>query len=193
MLSAVILGLSAGLSMLLFKKLAAGFIILLITTIGIVCSFSPKIRSWEFSYDIGQYLLLVFCVGIGSMADLSQFTNSGLSYIAFTGFVMYGSLLSHFFLCWLFKIDRDTCMITSIAGILGCIYWSNCIRSRQQRDCCFWSNFFACWDCSWKLFRNYTFKLSCAIKLKKAAKRAIIIKIIKVLLLKCCWLFKVSI
>jgi uncharacterized membrane protein len=117
--SGAILGLSAGFSMLLFKKLAAGFIILLITTIGIACSFSSKIRSWEFSYDIGQYLLLVFCVGIGSMADLSQLANSSLSYIAFTGFVMYGSLLSHFFLCWVFKIDRDTSMITSIAGIFG--------------------------------------------------------------------------
>lgn len=134
LLSGLILGVSVALSMLIFGKMSAGFIILTLTTIAIIMSFNHKIRSINCSYDIGQYLLLVFCVGIGSMADIKQLANSSFNYIAFTGFVLYGSMFLHFFLCWLFKIDRDTAMITSIAGIFGPAFIGPIASAMKNRE-----------------------------------------------------------
>jgi uncharacterized membrane protein len=132
--SGVILGVSAGLSLLFYDKLNAGFIILMISTVGIACSFSERIRTIECSYDIGQYLLLVFCVGIGSLAKIEHIANASMVYFAYTAFVLVFSLSLHFLLCWIFKIDRDTALITSIAGIFGPAFVGPVASSMKNKE-----------------------------------------------------------
>ena len=119
LMSGVILGVSLGLSHLVYAQEHAAFIILVITTLGIVASFNKKIRAFKGSYEVGQYLLLVFCTGIGSMANIQELINGSWSYVAFFALVMFGSIFLHVLLCKLFKIDRDTAIITSMAGIFG--------------------------------------------------------------------------
>lgn len=119
LMSGLILGISLGLSHLVYGKEHAAFIILIITTLGIASSFNKKIRGFKGSYEVGQYLLLVFCVGIGSMANVQELINGSWIYVAFFALVMFGSIILHVFLCKLFKIDRDTAIITSMAGIFG--------------------------------------------------------------------------
>jgi len=119
-LAIAIVATSLGLTFLIFKKLApVAFIILLLTSLSVAASFSAKIRAWKSSYAAGDYLLLVFCVAIGMRSDFRELLNySGLT-LAFTGLVMSTCIIFHYGLSWLFKIDRDTTMITSTAAIFG--------------------------------------------------------------------------
>jgi uncharacterized membrane protein len=119
LLSAICVGIAVGVSQLLFQKDVVALIMLIITTLGIAFSFSEKVRSCRGSYDIGQYLLLVFCVAIGSMANLEEIMNGSLLYVSYCGSVMLLAIVLHLVLCRIFKIDRDTAVITSVAGIFG--------------------------------------------------------------------------
>lgn len=119
LMSGLILGISLGLNSLFFEKDQVAFIILVITTLGIAASFNEKIRNYEGSYEVGQYLLLVFCAGIGTMANINELINGSWIYVLYLGIVMISSIIIHVILCRIFKIDRDTAIITSVAGIFG--------------------------------------------------------------------------
>ncbi len=118
-LSGIFLGISIGLSQLFFGRDEVAFIILIITSFGIAFSFFQKVRAIKGSYEVGQYLLLVFCVAIGTMANIEQLMKGSMTYVLLLGIVMFLSISIHVFLCRLFKIDRDTAIITSVAGIFG--------------------------------------------------------------------------
>jgi uncharacterized membrane protein len=119
----VLCGFSVGVSLLLSKLMtggeSAGLIILGLTVIALSLSFFPKIRHFEGSQEVGHYFLLVFCVAVGSLANASQLLTGKMWYFAFCSVVMFGSIILHFACCYFFKIDRDTAIITSMAGIFG--------------------------------------------------------------------------
>jgi uncharacterized membrane protein len=94
-------------------------IMLSLTTFGIALSFNQKVHSIKESTTFGNYLLLVFCVGIGSMANIRTMDFGAVNVLIAFAFVMAVSSIIHFFLCWVFKIDRDTALITAVAGLFG--------------------------------------------------------------------------
>jgi len=97
-------------------------IILSLTTFSILASLSPKVRQIKGSFEIGEYILLIFCVAIGMLADFSKLVEEGGTILLFTLCVMGFAILLHFALAALFRIDRDTVMITSTAAIMGPIF-----------------------------------------------------------------------
>lgn len=117
-LSAAITGVSAGIALVTTGRLSETVVILSITTLGLAVSFVPKVRSLRGTYDAGQYLLLVFCVAVGAMADFTQLSASPI-YIYFCAFVVGMAVLLHFALAALFSIDADTVIITSVAGVFS--------------------------------------------------------------------------
>jgi uncharacterized membrane protein len=118
-LTVLIVGISVGASQLFFKELVAPFIIMLLTGLAIGASFFKRLRDLPGSFEIGEYFLFVFCMAIGSLANISEIIGASGVYILFTAVIMFGSIFLHFFLCIFFKIDRDTALITSMAGIFG--------------------------------------------------------------------------
>lgn len=116
-------GISVGVSLLVSRLLtggeSAGLIILGLTVIALSLSFIPKIRHFEGSQECGHFFLLVFCVSVGSLANASELLTGKLWYFAFCSVVMFGSIMLHFLCCFFLKIDRDTAIITSMAGIFG--------------------------------------------------------------------------
>jgi uncharacterized membrane protein len=68
---------------------------------------------------MGQFLLLIFCVAIGLTADFTKLLAGPPLIFVVTAIVVGGSVALHFLLSFLFRIDRDTVIITSIAGIFG--------------------------------------------------------------------------
>jgi uncharacterized membrane protein len=116
-------GSSVGLALLLSHGItgteSVGIIILGLTCMALALSFIPKIRHFEGAQEIGQYLLLVFCVAVGSLANVSDLVSGSLWYFIFCGSIMFSSIFLHFLCCFIFKIDRDTAIITSMAGIFG--------------------------------------------------------------------------
>ncbi len=119
LLAAVTAGISIGLSLAVTGTLSFTMIILTLTTLGIAGSFIPKIRQMDITYDVGQYLLLVFSVAVGSMANTEKFLNTSPLFLYYVGSVVTLAVIIHISLAYLLKLDADTVIITSTAGIYG--------------------------------------------------------------------------
>ena len=96
-----------------------GILMLGVTTLGLVASLSPRVRALEGSFELGEYALLIFCAATGSLADASKVTGTSAVLLAFVFVVMVSAAVIHFALCWAFKIDVDTAIISSTATIFG--------------------------------------------------------------------------
>ncbi|MBT3586726.1 MAG: DUF819 family protein [Halobacteriovoraceae bacterium] len=102
-----------------FEKLSVPFYFLLITALAIFASSRKKIRALKNSYFLGEYLLLVFCLSIGTLVDFSSVMQMAPSIFKFTAFVFLLAVSLFFTMAYVFKIDRDTAIITNVAGIFG--------------------------------------------------------------------------
>ncbi|MCP4020885.1 MAG: DUF819 family protein [Desulfobacteraceae bacterium] len=117
LLSLIILGVAIGISELFPKDYATAMIILLITSMGIGASFVKKIRQIPKTFQLGMYIILIFCLVVGSMADLKDLININWVLMSYIVFCVFGTLILHAVFCFIFKIDTDTFIITSVAAI----------------------------------------------------------------------------
>jgi len=116
-LSILILGTAVGISGFFPKEYSTSITILLITSFGIGASFVPKIRNIEKTFQLGMYIILIFCLVVGSMANLKDLININWALMFFVVFCIFGSLILHALFCRIFKIDTDTFIITSVSAI----------------------------------------------------------------------------
>lgn len=118
-----VMGASLGITYLLTGALKSiVLILLLLTTFSIALSFIPLVRSLSKTFEMGEYLLLVFCVAIGLLADFSSILKNGGMVILLMSSIWLGIAALHALLCYFFRIDRDTLMITSTAAIYGPVF-----------------------------------------------------------------------
>lgn len=114
----LILGISAGLGLLAGDGLFMTVLILSLTTLGIVASFFKRVRRAKYGYDMGMYLIYVFCIVVASMADFSKMNLAGgLNALGYLSLVIFGSLLIQVILAKIFRIDSDTMVVSSVAFI----------------------------------------------------------------------------
>ncbi len=116
-LSILILGVSFLLGKLLPEDYSTAATILFITTFGILSSLIPKIKAINKTFQLGMYIILIFCIAVSSMADLKQLANISFSLFYYVGLAMFGSHLLHALIAKFFKIDADTVIISGIALI----------------------------------------------------------------------------
>ncbi|HOD14327.1 MAG TPA: DUF819 family protein, partial [Spirochaetota bacterium] len=106
------------LSFLVFKEDVAFVVaILVIASLGIVFSFIPKIRSIRMTYQLGNYFILIFSLVVSSMADVQKLLSTAPVMLVYVTFTIVVCLLLHVALSRMFKIDADTVIVTSVAGI----------------------------------------------------------------------------
>ena len=92
--------------------------ILMLTTLGIGCSFIRPIHNLKHSYDLGMYFIYIFCIVVASMADLTSLDLvGGLHLMGYLLFAVFGSLTIQAILARIFKIDADTMIIASVTFI----------------------------------------------------------------------------
>jgi uncharacterized membrane protein len=92
--------------------------ILMLTTLGIGCSFIRPVHDLKHSYDLGMYFIYIFCIVVASMADLTSLDLAGgLNMMGYLLFVVFGSLAIQAILARIFKIDADTMVIASVTFI----------------------------------------------------------------------------
>ena len=115
----LVVGVSVGLAGLLPESISSVMTIILITSLGLVASFIPKIRNLANSFQLGMYLILVFCFTTGTMIDTDIINNIDMSLAGYITFILVGSLCLQAMLCKLFKVDTDTFLITSSAAIMS--------------------------------------------------------------------------
>ena len=109
---------SAGVALIMPQGWFMVVFILLLTTLGVCCSFIKRVRDLDCSYDMGMYLIYVFSLAIASMADFSNLDLAGGVYqIAFMSFAVFVSLLIHAIICRLLRVDADSMVISSVAFI----------------------------------------------------------------------------
>ncbi len=118
-ISAAIVGASVGFSMLIDGKITAPSVILAVTTLSIGASFIKFVRFLPRTYEFGEYFLLVFCMGIGSISNFAEMIQASPQVLLYVTCVFVGTLCIHFLLSWIFRVDADTMLITSVAGIFG--------------------------------------------------------------------------
>ena len=117
LLSGAIMVVSGRLSMLFPHEHATAAGILAMTTLGIACSFVPKIRGIEKTFQLGMYIIYVFCFVVGSMTNVGTLIDINGPLMIFVIVCIFGSMLLHALLCRFFRIDTDTFIITSVSAI----------------------------------------------------------------------------
>ncbi len=108
-----------GFSVLVTGRISDPIVILSITSIGIIGSFIRPIHKQVGSYETGQYLLLIFCIAIGSLANIQVLLDSFGSLFGYTAFILLGAITLHYIFAIIFRIDADTAIITSTAAVFG--------------------------------------------------------------------------
>ncbi len=123
-LSALIVVVSAGFGFGLSglfgsKDIFVPLVMLGLTACAIFASFYAWVRGLRGSYESGEYLILIFCVAMGSLVNPASLFSAGQQFLVYCGFVMIGAIVLHMFLGWLFRLDADTMLVASTAAIYG--------------------------------------------------------------------------
>ncbi len=116
-LSILIFAIGGGLTLVLPKSLSMAAAILVITTLGIAASTVPQIRKIPMTFQLGQYFILIFCMAVASMAELSRLLDAAPILLIWVVFMVFGTMILHLLLSIVFKVDADTVLITSVAAI----------------------------------------------------------------------------
>ena len=122
LLSVVVVAVSIGISFLIAGEVDFLIVILSLTTLGLAASFNFRVRNLSWSFEAGDFLMLVFCTALGmkvNFAKMLQDFQTMQLLLLYTGSLMLGALFLHFLLAAIFRIDADTTLITSAAGIFG--------------------------------------------------------------------------
>ena len=117
-ITAVVVGLSAAATLPFPGEWFMTIFILMLSTLGIVCSFLKPVRNLKRSFDIGMYLIYIFSIAMASMADFSTLNLAdGLNQIGFLVIAVFGSLILHAIFCRFMRIKADAMVATSVAFI----------------------------------------------------------------------------
>jgi len=114
-----IVGISIGVAMFITGRMDVAIIMLLVTTAGIAGSFIKKVKKVKYTYETGQYLILVFSLALGTNVNLVEMIKESSTILLFVAITMFGAIFIHLLLAKIFKIDVDTAIITMTAGIYG--------------------------------------------------------------------------
>ena len=109
------LAIGAGLSLLITGKLNELVIILTITTLAIIASFSPKIRNIPKTFELGMFFILVFSVVVASQFDLNSLDSGSLNIGLFLLYIIVVATLLHLLLCRIFKVSGDLFGVALVA------------------------------------------------------------------------------
>ena len=110
------------------------FVMIGVSTLGLAFSFVKKIRNLPGSYNAGQYLIYIFSVAMGMSFDLSSITANTLMLLVMFFVVQFGCAAFHLILAKIFKIDSDTALITSVAGIYGPAFIPSAANAMNNKD-----------------------------------------------------------
>ncbi len=97
-------------------------LILTVTTLSLAVTLTPLRARIGNSYPLGEYFVLIFCVALGLMADFRALAGEGLDLLYFSALALGGTTLLHLLLTKLFRVDRDTMMLSYVAAVYGPVF-----------------------------------------------------------------------
>lgn len=114
-ISVLFLAIGAGLSLLITGKINELVVILTITTLSIIASFSKYIREIPKTFELGMFFILIFSVVVASQFDLSSINHAALLIGGFVLFIVIVASLLHLIFCRLFKVSGDLFGVALVA------------------------------------------------------------------------------
>ena len=118
-LAVLLLGVSAGMCFLFFDKLVVPVFILLLTIFSLLAASTHQVQRIKGTYNIAHYLLLIFALSIGSLANFSTLINMTIEVLPYCTIVISITLFLHYCFCRLAGLDRDITIIASTAAVFG--------------------------------------------------------------------------
>ncbi len=116
-ISILIFAIGGGASFLVPEGLSSVIAILIITTLGVLASFIPKIRKIRMTFQLGHYFLLVFAMVISSMANIRDMVGAAPTIMLYISVLYVFVFTIHGVFSKLMKVDSDTHLITITALI----------------------------------------------------------------------------
>ena len=126
LLSIGFLAVGAGLSLLFYNlgivgdqetgtgKLNELVIILTITTLSIIASFSKKIRELPKTFELGMIFILIFSIAVASQFNPYSIDMSAISLGLFVLYIMLVSVIIHIIFCRFSKINSDLYTVAQV-------------------------------------------------------------------------------
>jgi hypothetical protein len=74
-----------------------------------------KVKETDSTFNFGMYFILAFSITLSYMVEPSILQDISYALLFYIGFTIFGTLFLHIMLSFIFKIDRDTTMVTSTA------------------------------------------------------------------------------
>ncbi len=116
------------------ENLDMAFVILGITILSVSLSFITPIRRNKWNGKTGDFMFSLFFCLLGTTVYFDDLINLEPRYIIFVLMMLIGSMLIHIILCKIFKIDRDTMIITSAAGIMSPPFIPSIAKAIKNND-----------------------------------------------------------
>lgn len=118
LLTVVVAGISYGITVAVCGELNIAVLILILTTLSLLLAQVKAVNDQNSSFDMGLYVVYVFCLAIASMVNIQELKIfDHLNILWYIFFVIFGSILLQVILAKIFKIDGDTVMVSSVALI----------------------------------------------------------------------------
>lgn len=110
------------------------YILLSVSVLGVAFSMIRPVRQIKGQYTLGMYLVLMFSLALSMSIDWSVFLTDILPTLAFFACAQISVILLHILLCRVFKVDGDTAIITSTAGVYGPPFIAPVAKAADRRD-----------------------------------------------------------
>lgn len=133
-LAILIAGAGAGISFVITGGISMLLLILVLTTFSLIAGTLKKVKELKSAFNFGMYFILVFSLVLASMVRPELLTNLSYSLFFYIGFTIFGTLFLHILLSIIFKVDRDTTLITSTALVCSPPFVPMIAASLKNKD-----------------------------------------------------------
>ena len=117
-LTILVAGISYGATLLICGELNIAVLILILSTLALIFAQFKRVNRQEGAFDIGLYIVYVFCLSIASMVNISELKlMENLSVLGYVFFVIFGSVILQILLSKWMHLDGDTVLVSSVALI----------------------------------------------------------------------------
>lgn len=133
--SILVLLFTLGLAFVIWGNIKAPtFIIILITSLSLLLSKVKFFSGLKAAESLGHYLLLVFSLGIGLLADFREILSGSMDILVFTSVMLILILIIQLSMSWWLKIPGEYVILSSTATIFGPAFIGQIVKSLNEKS-----------------------------------------------------------
>jgi uncharacterized membrane protein len=118
-LAVVCVAAAAGLSLALWGRVVPTVVVVGISFFALALSLAPRVRALVGAYELGELILLVFCVAVGTLCDIRAMIADAGTLVALFAAALVAAVLLHLAAARALRLGADVTLIASTAAIFG--------------------------------------------------------------------------